>query len=201
MWPFRLDGDAIRQEGSMVIGEQISRLRHLRRLTQDELAAASGVSVDVIRRLEQGQRNTARLATLSAIATALDAQLSVILAPQQAFTSAPQHGIDRIRRALMAPCLTDLTDLAETAEPAGAVDLDQLATSTDTAWTLWQRGEYNVLGAVLPTLIIECRNVARESTGDAQTRAWTLLTTAYEVAAGVAVMLGYEDLAWLAAGR
>src|SRR5262249_34151269 len=68
---------SIRQEGSMVIGEQISRLRHLRRLTQDELAAASGVSVDVIRRLEQGQRNTARLTTLSAIATALGAQLSV----------------------------------------------------------------------------------------------------------------------------
>jgi len=65
----------------MVIGEQISRLRHLRRLTQDQLAAASGVSVDVIRRLEQGQRNTARLATLSAIATALGAQLSVILRP------------------------------------------------------------------------------------------------------------------------
>ena len=182
----------------MVIGEQISRLRHLRGLTQDELAAASGVSVDVIRRLEQGQRNTARLATLSAIAMALGAQLSVILAPLQTFTPPPPHGIDRIRRALTAPSLARLSDLAETAEPADDVDLDQLAASTESAWMLWQRGEYNALGGLLPTLIAECRNAARESAGDAQTRAWTLLTTAYEVAAGVVVMLGYEDLAWLA---
>jgi transcriptional regulator with XRE-family HTH domain len=184
----------------MVIGEQISRLRHLRRFTQDELAAASGVSVDVIRRLEQGQRNTARLATLSAIATALGAQLSVILAPQQTLLPPPQHGIDTIRRALTAPSLAGLTDLAETVEP-GDVDLDQLAASTETAWTLWQRGEYHALGGLLPTLIAECRNAAREHMGDAQTRAWALLTTAYEVAAGVVVILGYEDLAWLAAER
>jgi len=54
---------------------------------------------------------------------------------------------------------------------------------------------------LLPTLISECRNATRESVGDAQTRAWALLTTAYEIAAGLVVMLGYEDLAWLAAER
>jgi transcriptional regulator with XRE-family HTH domain len=51
-----------------MIGEQIAVLRRARGMTQDQLAEAAGVSVDVIRRLEQGVRHSARLNTLSKIA-------------------------------------------------------------------------------------------------------------------------------------
>jgi len=47
-------------------------LRRRRGLTQQELADAAGVSVDIIRKLEQGQRSSALLTTLMAIAQALD---------------------------------------------------------------------------------------------------------------------------------
>ncbi|MGH3872323.1 MAG: helix-turn-helix domain-containing protein [Pseudonocardiaceae bacterium] len=46
------------------------RIRELRRgiFTQNDLAAAADVSVDVIRKLEQGRRHTASIATLARIA-------------------------------------------------------------------------------------------------------------------------------------
>lgn len=182
----------------MVIGEQIARQRRLREITQEELAARAGISVDVIRRLEQGQRHTARLATLKAIADALDAELSLIIAPRHSFVSEPTHGVHAIRRALIAPALAALGDLAD---PTDEVDLDQLTASTEAAWTLWQRGGYNALGGLLPALIAEARNAVREGTGENEARALALLTMAYEVTAGVVIMLGYEDLAWLAVER
>jgi transcriptional regulator with XRE-family HTH domain len=181
-----------------VIGEQIQRQRRLREMTQEELAARAAVSVDTIRRLEQGNRHTARLATLKAIADALDAELSVIIAPRHTFSPDPAHGVHAIRRAVTTPALAGLADLAD---PHDDVDLGQLAASTDAAWTLWQRGGYNALGGLLPALIAEARNATRETTGDEQGQAWSLLATVHEVAAGVVVMLGYEDLAWLSAER
>ncbi|MGH3924978.1 MAG: helix-turn-helix domain-containing protein, partial [Pseudonocardiaceae bacterium] len=62
------------------IGENIARLRLLAGLTQEEFASKAGVSVDLIRRLEQTSRLTARIASLYHIANALDVPLSVLLA-------------------------------------------------------------------------------------------------------------------------
>ncbi len=64
------------------IGDQLGRLRSQRGLTQELLAERSGVSVDVIRKLEQGARTTARIKTLVDLASALDAKLSVLITPQ-----------------------------------------------------------------------------------------------------------------------
>jgi transcriptional regulator with XRE-family HTH domain len=58
-------------------------------LTQEQLAERAQVSVDVIRRLEQGQRKTARLATLHAIAAALDTEVSISFADRLAPGSTP----------------------------------------------------------------------------------------------------------------
>jgi transcriptional regulator with XRE-family HTH domain len=60
-----------------MIGRRIAALRHARGLTQEQLAERAQLSVDVIRRLEQGQRSTARFATLQAIAAALDTEVSI----------------------------------------------------------------------------------------------------------------------------
>ncbi|WP_037826176.1 helix-turn-helix transcriptional regulator, partial [Streptomyces sp. NRRL S-1896] len=57
------------------IGDRIRALREFRDITQDELARRSEVSVDTIRKLEQGVRESARINTLRALARALDVQL------------------------------------------------------------------------------------------------------------------------------
>ena len=74
-----------------MIGRQIAALRHANGLTQEQLAERAHVSVDVIRRLEQGQRRTARIATLHAIASALDTKVSISFGDRMAAESTP-HG-------------------------------------------------------------------------------------------------------------
>ncbi|MBL6280163.1 helix-turn-helix transcriptional regulator [Micromonospora fiedleri] len=181
-----------------MIGEQIARLRSAAHLTQDQLAERAGISVDVIRRLEQGVRHSARLNTLTKIATALGAELSVIIAPRTTFAPEPDRGIPAIREAITSSTVDQLGGLAES---DADIDLTRLATSVDSAWHIWQRGEYSILGRLLPDLIAEARHASKESTGADQEHAYSLLATVFELAAGVTVMLGHEDLAWLSTER
>ncbi len=61
------------------IGKRILERRHRLGLTQDSLAAASGLSIETIRRLELGTIN-AHIATFGKVATGLRATASSLLA-------------------------------------------------------------------------------------------------------------------------
>jgi transcriptional regulator with XRE-family HTH domain len=61
------------------IGYQLRRLRRLRGLTQEELADRANVSRDLVAKLEQGRRQTARITSLASLACALDVELSVLV--------------------------------------------------------------------------------------------------------------------------
>lgn len=63
------------------ITENLPRVRRARGLTQEELAARSEVSIDVITRLEQGRKHAARWSTLIALANALDVTVAVLITP------------------------------------------------------------------------------------------------------------------------
>jgi len=123
-----------------MIGEQIAVLRRARGLTQDQLAEAAGVSVDVIRRLEQGVRHSARLNTLSKIAAALGCEMSVIIVPRTIFAPEPDRGIPAIREALTRSTVDRLGGLADA---DADIDLARLTAAVDSAWQIWQRGAYN----------------------------------------------------------
>ena len=60
------------------IGYQLRRLRRLRGLTQEELADRANVSRDLVGKLEQGRRQTARITSLVSLACALDVELSAL---------------------------------------------------------------------------------------------------------------------------
>lgn len=72
-------------------------MRLARGLTQDELAAASGVSVDTISRLERGTRQTTRRSTLALLSTALMVEPGVLIGLQ---TSQEVLDADQRRRAV-----------------------------------------------------------------------------------------------------
>jgi transcriptional regulator with XRE-family HTH domain len=180
-----------------MIGEQLARLRRINDITQEQLAERAGLSVDVVRRLEQGARTAARINSLAALAKALGAQLSVIIAPRSTFAPDPDNGVAGIRRAIT----TSTLGLDDFADSDTAPALDQLTAATQTAWGIWQKGDYSILGRLLPGLIVEARAATQDTTNEDQLVAWSLLATAYELAAGVTIMLGHEDLAWLAAER
>ena len=63
----------------LALGENLARIRTARGLTQDDLAQASGVSVDTISRLERGARATARRSTLQALSLALGTLLMLVV--------------------------------------------------------------------------------------------------------------------------
>ncbi|MGH2941380.1 MAG: helix-turn-helix domain-containing protein [Solirubrobacteraceae bacterium] len=63
------------------IGYQLRRLRRLRGMTQEELADHANVSRDLVAKLEQGRRQSARIASLASLARALDVELSALVKP------------------------------------------------------------------------------------------------------------------------
>jgi transcriptional regulator with XRE-family HTH domain/tetratricopeptide (TPR) repeat protein len=61
------------------LGLRLAGLRRERGLTQEQLAAAAGVSTETVRKLEQQVKKWARLDTLSALARALDVQVGELV--------------------------------------------------------------------------------------------------------------------------
>jgi transcriptional regulator with XRE-family HTH domain len=88
------------------IGERIRRLRNDVLMTQDDLAAAAGVSTDLIRKLEQGRRHTSSIGSLHRIAAALDVDLGELLGRERMPDAAPDAGVVALRQAV-----ADVADL------------------------------------------------------------------------------------------
>jgi transcriptional regulator with XRE-family HTH domain len=171
------------------------RLRQLRRnvpLTQDELAAAAGVSSDVVRKLEQGRRLSARTSTLVALANALDVDLSELVGKRPRLDRGADASVLALRDALLAPELLVPADPVDTAMP-----VDELRTAVGRAWVDYWAGRLGRLAAVLPDLVARGRVSQQTHGADAA----PLLAQAYQLVACLLVHLGKDDLAVLGAER
>lgn len=155
------------------IGQRIHELRTERspRLTQRELAERAGISPDVIQKLEQGVKQSARLTTLAKIARALDVDLTTLLGTPDRLETVPTAG--------------GLWDLRRAVDP-----VDQRPPPADVtarlaqAWRLYWDGDYDRLTAVLPPIIARA--------GAAQQ------VEAHALAAALLTQLAHGDLALLA---
>lgn len=173
----------------MTIGERVARLRRKRHITQAELAERAGVSVDLVRKLEQGQRRTTSMRSLQLLSTALDVQVSALLdgpSPNDAMN--PGTGISDLRRAL-TPVGDDLDELPTEAEVRAGVEQ---------AWTTHQTGDYALTARILPGVVDGARVLAQEQSSDAT---YKLLAEAYQLAAVLLLGVRAEDLAVVAADR
>jgi transcriptional regulator with XRE-family HTH domain len=171
------------------------RLRQLRRtvpLTQEELASESGVSVDVIRKLEQGRRGSARTATLVALADALDVDLSELVGRRPRLDGGDDVRVLALRDALIAPEL-----LAPTGDPVTAPPLEALRRGVASGWGDYWGGRLSRATAVAPDLVAQGRAAQQEHGADAA----PLLAQSYQLVAALLVHLGKDDLAALAAER
>jgi transcriptional regulator with XRE-family HTH domain len=180
------------------IGENIARLRTLADLTQEELAAKAGVSVDLIRRLEQTSWMTARITTLYHIANALDITLSVLLTQPNVLRPSErdrdQGGVLAVRQAL-TPTKNRAFRIDQASELLSAVELQQSARE---GWRLYRSGQFSTLAALLPELISAGELVTQQSTGQQQASAFATLVDAYLLAGQLVVQLGYDDLGYIA---
>jgi transcriptional regulator with XRE-family HTH domain len=182
------------------IGERIRQLRkqYSPQVTQRELAGRAGISVDVIRKLEQGAKRTALVGTLQKIARALDVEVAVLLGRPQRLPAETTdgRGILAIRQAL-TKLATDLDD-ADAEEPA--LTVADLRRQVDYCWGAYWGGRYDRLGAVLPGLIQQGQAATRQARAD-RPEALDLIAQIYQVTACTVAHLGYNDLGHIALER
>lgn len=177
------------------LGRRLKGLREDRGLTQEELAERAGVSRDIIAKLEQGSRVSARLVTLVKLANALDVDLSTFVGHRDRLGTDRDGGrILRLRDAVLSHRhLAGLDDGLDGA-PSPVADVQRLV---DAAWRRYWSGEFGPLLGTVPDLIAEAR-LTHAAHGGTAARA---LAMAYDLGANLLVQFGRNDLAALASER
>lgn len=181
----------------MDIGETIGkRIRTLRgnQYSQRELAEKAGVSVDLVRKLEQGVRHTASIDKLQDIANALDVPVSDLLGERTSLpTTGEGEGVLAIRRAI-----SPVNDLTGDAFEESALTLRNAKRAVESLWGAYWFGNYQVLGKLLPKTLGQLRATRRAVPVADAPRAAHLLALGYQAAGDTLVHLGQQDAAFMA---
>lgn len=146
------------------IGSRVRESRKLRGLTQQELARLSGVSVSLVRKLEQGEYGGIRLETVHRLAIALKVQTSALAvggdAPAPVRESAPKW--EPVRRVL---------DGERASEPPDAPTLGGVQAGAASVDVLYRDSRLAEMGVVLPGLLRDADALVSLASGDALSEA------------------------------
>ncbi len=177
------------------LGSRLREKRRERSLTQDQLAAASGVSQVMIAKTEQGKRQP-RLPVLLQLANALDISLSELVDNRPRLDGHSEGAsFLAIRDVLLSPSsLPGIKPDPDDSEPAS---VSQIRQSVDEASRLYWSGQFAQLAAMCPALIGEAKLTAHAEGPPG----FSLLAQAYDLTSALLVHLGKEDLAAIGAER
>lgn len=195
--PAQAPGDAA---NGMHLGDRLARLRRLAGLTQEQVAEKSGVSVDVVRKLEQRRKHSARLPTLHALASGLGTELTSLLGDPPAIASNGEPeppALVQLRRAVMpslVPAAPDITRLE-------ALSLPSLRQHIADSWSQYHSADFASLGTSLPPIIADARLLASAGTADQKAAGAAALGKALQLAGHLSIRLGKTDLALSALER
>jgi transcriptional regulator with XRE-family HTH domain len=161
-------------EGS-TLGERLASVRKRRGLSQRELAEAAGLSISLIRKLEQDAYGQVRLATARKLAKALGVTTSALVTEPDAPVPAPESARqwEPVRLALEG---------ADGDEPRDEPTLQGLRLSFGDVLPLLLTSKFDVLGAVLPSLLRDADALVALSVDGAQSDAKTLRSQIRQVA-------------------
>jgi transcriptional regulator with XRE-family HTH domain len=177
------------------MGRRLKRTRQDRGLTQEQLAERSGLSRDIIAKLEQGRRHSARLTTIMRLANALDAEYGDLIGKRDRMGADRDGGsVLALRDALVSPEFLPGADDGHHGEPT---PLGDIAAAVDDACRRYWTGDFGWLLSQLPGLIGEAR-LTHAAVGEP---AVYPLAMAYDLAASIMVHLGRDDLAAIGAER
>ncbi|MHA7959288.1 helix-turn-helix domain-containing protein [Streptomyces sp. L500] len=176
------------------LGDRVGRLRRMADLTQEGLAERSGVSVDVVRKLEQRRKHSARLPTLHALAKGLGVEVTTLLGDPPGVPStgeADPPALVAVRRAIMPPLF------AAPPEPDGveSLSLELLRDEIAAAWTLYHAADFARLMESLPGVIADARFAAAVGGNDERDAGQGALAKALQLGGHLAIRLGKTDLA------
>ncbi|GAA1650254.1 helix-turn-helix domain-containing protein [Actinoplanes couchii] len=190
------------QEPSATLGDRIGRLRRPRGLTQEQLAEASGVSVELIRKLERNERETARMETQNKLARALGVPTSALIGDSANATVHREAGDDgeigliELRRVLTPA--RGLGGLVIGDDLEGSITVDGVTRSVRYTDELYHHDQYADVLRALPQLVTDARQLIRDVEGDDQATAYGLLSAAYRTAGKTLLQLRRLDLAHIA---
>ena len=184
------------------IGDHLRRLRTTSTLTQEQLAERAAVSVEIIRKLEQNERTSARMSTLHKLARGLRVPTTALMgsaAQAQAMREpdAAPLGLVDIRRALTPVAGLDGEPVGDTDDgaPPAYADVDVAVRAAD---RIYHDNDYaNALG-VMPGLLADVRALVDGSGGDDQAAAHGLASQAHQLAGRLLIQLRQVDLAHVA---
>ncbi|MFC5749123.1 helix-turn-helix domain-containing protein [Actinomadura rugatobispora] len=134
----------------MNLPERLQSVRKRRGLTQRGLAELSGVSISLIRKLEQGERDDTRLETLRKLAKALQVSTSDLIVSRTAEEGTAQEWT-AVRDSL----------LSKYEQPEEAPTSEGVNRAVEAAEPLFTDNKYAELGAVLPSLVRDADALGR----------------------------------------
>lgn len=182
------------------IGESIAAHRRASGLTQADLAARIGKSVQWVSFVEQGRRHAERLTDLVRISAVLGCTLDDLLGrPVDALTSglrrAPQADAVAAVRAVIMRSAVPRHDGQATPRP------ELVGEQVAQAWSVWHSSPtaHSALGRLLPTLLGDATAAYRVA--DDRRSAARSLAGAYQIARQWLHHIPDGDLAWIAADR
>jgi transcriptional regulator with XRE-family HTH domain len=178
-----------------VIGERIRRLRKAARMTQEDLAAAAGLSTDLIRKLEQGRRETASIRSLHRIAAALDVDLGELLGRDSMPDAAPDAGVVALRQAV-----ADVADLLGDVE-GEPLSLREAERSVTYLWGTYWSGKWDQLTGLIPQALIGLHATLHAADATTRLKAAEHLAGGYWVAASTLTHLHQPDAGFMAVRR
>ncbi len=171
------------------IGSRVRDARKLRGLTQKELARLSGLSVSLVRKLEQGEYGGIRLETVHKLAIALRVQTSALAvggdAPAPDRENAPQW--EAVRRVL---------DGERRGEPADAPTLDGVRAGAAVVDGLYRDSRLAEMGVTLPALLRDADVLVAVSCGGELAQARGARSRVRLVAASLMIQAREFGTAW-----
>lgn len=176
------------------LGDRLARLRRQADLTQEGLAAKAGVSPDVVRKLEQRRKHSARLPTLHALARGLGVELTALLGDPPAVASngeAEPPQLVAVRRAIVPPMFA-LPPEPRAVEP---LSRELLWAELSAGWTLYHAAQFGRLMDVLPGIIADARLAAAVGAASDRAAGQAALGKALQLGGHLAIRLGKTDLA------
>jgi len=188
----------------LILGGNVRRWRLRRGFSQAQLAGRADVSINVVRKLEQGndiegRLRGVRLETLYKLARALDVQTAQLFSPsgpEPADQDPAQQALLPIRVALTPPLRLDA---ASPREQPREPDLMHLRRRLDKSVQLYHQDQYDSTALVLPELIVSSdAAVARSGNGAERTDVLLLRVGVMQLAGWFLTQVGAHDLAYQA---
>lgn len=185
----------------MSLPENVRNQRRRAGLSQEELANRAGLSLSVVRKIEQG--GTARVETLHQLARALDVTTSTLFETSSPEPVHPAEG-DSIRlmelRAALMPAV-GLNGFLPVA-PSGPVDLADLRTRIANSHVLYHGDRYEAVAKALPPILRDAESAVAGADDERATQDATVVRASALLLAGkYLTQVRRYDLAYHAMSR